>query len=268
MPGESDLEQLMQSEKVTSVKQLRAEKYASVLCYPKYDSEEATKRIRQLKRLGVKAIHFTGQKKAFDRSVLGRGHVGIVVVVSTKTGQAALKIRRLDADRKEMQHEAEMLAKANSVGIGPHLIAAERDFLLMELINGTLLPDWAANIKGRGVRSRIRSVLRDILEQCYRLDHAGLDHGELSWAPKHIVIDTLDKPHIVDFETASTTRRTANVTSISQYLFMQSQLARILRRKLGDMDQEVLIAALRSYKHEPIRQNFEGILKACRLMRP
>lgn len=247
--------------------QFRDEKYASVLCYPKYDSEEATKRIRQLKRLGVKTIHFTGQKKAFDLSVLGKGHVGIVVVATTKSGQAALKIRRLDADRKGMQHEAEMLAKANSVGIGPHLIATERDFLLMELINGTLLPDWAANIKGRGARNRIRSVLSDIVEQCYRLDHAGLDHGELSRAPKHIIIDALDKPYIVDFETASTMRRTANVTSISQYLFVKSQLAKILRRKLGDMDHEVLVAALRSYKHEPTRQSFEAILKACRLIR-
>jgi putative serine/threonine protein kinase len=255
----------MQSEKVTSVKQLRAEKYASVLCYPKYDSEEATKRIEQLKRLGVKAIHFTGQKKAFDLSVLGRGHVGIVVVASTKTGPAALKIRRLDADRKGMQHEAEMLTKANSVGIGPRLIATERDFLLMEFINGSLLPDWAANIKGRGTRNRIRSVLSDILEQCYRLDHAGLDHGELSRAPKHIIIDTLEKPRIVDFETASIMRRTSNVTSISQYLFMMSQLARILRRKLGDINQEVLVAALRRYKHDPARQSFEAILKVCRL---
>jgi len=255
----------MQSEKVTSVKQLRAEKYASVLCYPKYDSEEAAKRIEQLKRLGVKAVHFTGQKKAFDLSVLGRGHVGIVVVASTKTGPAALKIRRLDADRKGMQHEAEMLTKANSVGIGPRLIATERDFLLMEFINGSLLPDWAANIKGRGTRNRIRSVLSDILEQCYRLDHAGLDHGELSRAPKHIIIDTLEKPRIVDFETASIMRRTSNVTSISQYLFMMSQLARILRRKLGDINQEVLVAALRRYKHDPARQSFEAILKVCRL---
>ena len=245
--------------------QFKDEKYARVLCYPKYDPEETTKRIRQLKKLGVKAIHFTGKKRAFDISVLGRGHVGVVVVATTKTGEAALKIRRLDADRKEMQHEAEMLAKANSVGIGPHFIATERDFLLMELINGTLLPDWVANIKGRGTRKRIRSILRDILEQCYRLDHAGLDHGELSRAPKHIIIDMLDKPHIVDFETASTTRRTSNVTSISQYLFMKSQLARILRRKLSDVDQEVLVAALRSYKHEPTRQNLEAILKACKL---
>jgi len=189
-----------------------------------------------------------------------------VVVASTKTGQAALKIRRLDADRKEMQHEAEMLAKANSAGIGPRLIATERDFLLMEFIDGTLLPDWTANLKGRRTKKKIRTVLRDVLEQCYRLDHAGLDHGELSRAPRHVIVDTDDKPHIVDFETASTTRRTSNVTSVSQYFFMKSQLARILRLKLGPLSQEALVAALRDYKHEPNRRNFETLLKAGSLV--
>jgi putative serine/threonine protein kinase len=242
------------------------EKYASVLCYPKYDPDEAAKRVNQLNRLGVKAIHFIGDKRAFDIPILGRGHVGIVVVAITKTGRTALKIRRLDADRKEMQHEAEMLAKANSVGIGPRLIATERDFLLMEFIDGTLLPDWTTTLKGRGARKRIRVVLRDILEQCYQLDHARLDHGELSRAPKHVIIDKVDKPHIVDFETASTTRRTSNVTSISQYLFIKSQLAGILRGKLGELDHELLVAALRDYKHEPTRRNFEALLKASKLI--
>jgi putative serine/threonine protein kinase len=264
-----ELEQKLQeksSAKDNLETQFRDQKYASVLCYPKYDPDETTKRIRQLKRLGVKVIQFTGKKKAFDVPVIGKGQVGVVVVAFTKTGQAALKIRRLDADRKEMQHEAEMLAKANSVGIGPSLIATERDFLLMEFIDGTLLPDWTANLKGRGTRKKIRTVLRDVLEQCYRLDHAGLDHGELSRAPKHIIIDTADKPHIVDFETASTTRRTSNVTSVSQYLFMKRQLARILRLKLGDLSQEALVAALRNYKHEPNRRNFETLLKASSLV--
>jgi putative serine/threonine protein kinase len=246
--------------------QFEDKEYASILCYPKYDPGETTERIRELKSLGVRAIQFTGKKRAFDIPVLGKGHVGIVVVAMTKMGRAALKIRRLDADRKEMQHEAEMLAKANSVGIGPHVIATERDFLLMEFIDGTLLPDWAANLKGRVIKRKLRTVLRDVLEQCYRLDNAGLDHGELSRAPKHIIVDTDDKPHIVDFETASTTRRTSNVTSVSQYLFMKSQLARILRLKLGDLSQEALVAALRDYKHEPNRRNFETLLKASSLI--
>ena len=255
----------MQPMKVVSLSLLQHEKYASILCYPKCDPKETRKRIRQLEKLGVTAVHFTGGKKAFELSVLGKGHVGIVVIADTKSGQAALKIRRVDADRKGMQHEAEMLAKANSLGIGPRLIGKDYDFLLMEFINGSLLPDWVAHLKGRNIRKRIRNVLLNILEQCYRLDQAGLDHGELSRAPKHVIVDTLDKPKIVDFETASVMRRTSNVTSIAQYLFMKSQLAKILRRRLGYIDQEALVARLRIYKHRSTRQNFDTILETCKL---
>lgn len=248
-----------------SLRQLRDEKYARVLCYPEYSTEEAVKRIRQLKQLGVKAIEFTGEKRAFNLSVLGKGQVGIVVVVYTKTGRAALKIRRVDADRKEMEHEAEMLATANRLGIGPHLLDKKEDFLLMELVSGLLLPDWVKQVRGKGARNRIRSVLRDILEQCYVLDHAGLDHGELSHAPKHIIIDARHNSHIVDFETASIARRTTNVTSICQYLFISSQLARTLEYRLGEIDDLRLVTVLRQYKHEPTRQNFDKIIRTCNL---
>lgn len=257
----------MQFAQVASLDKLRDKKYASILCYPKYDAEETIRRIRQLEKLGVTAIHFTGRKKAFDLPVLGKGNVGIVVVADTKTGQAALKIRRVDADRKEMQHEAEMLSRANSVGVGPRLINKEEDFLLMELINGSLLPDWVACLKGRDSRNKTRNVLLDLLEQCHRLDQARLDHGELSRAPKHIIVDARDKAHIVDFETASVMRRTSNVTAISQYLFVKSQLARILGRRLGNIGQEALIDKLRNYKHKPTRQNFDAVLRTCRLIR-
>jgi len=253
----------MQPIQGVTLKQLLNEKYASVLCYPKYDAVETAKRIRQLNRLGVKAIDFLGEKRAFNLSVLGKGNVGIVVVAQTKTGLAALKIRRVDADRKEMEHEAEMLAEANRLGVGPLLMGKGVDFLLMEFINGSLLPQWLKNLRGRCAKNRIRNVLLDIMEQCFRLDQAGLDHGELSRAPKHIIVDAQDKPHIVDFETASTMRRTSNVTSICQYLFMKSQIAKIVQRRLGEIDHEALVAALRDYKHQPTRRNFSDILKAC-----
>ncbi len=248
-----------------ALEQLRNEKYASILCYPKYSAVETTKRIKQLKQLGVKAIVFMGEKRAFNLSVLGKGYVGIVVAAQTKTGLAALKIRRVDADRSEMEHEAEMLAKANRLGIGPHFMDRNMDFLLMEFIKGSLLPQWVKSLKGKGAKNRNCNVLRDILEQCFRLDQAGLDHGELSRAPKHIIVDAQDKPHIVDFESASTMRRTSNVTSVCQYLFMKSQLAKIVGHRLGEIDHEALVAALRDYKRQSTRQNFDKILKTCML---
>jgi len=250
---------------LVSLERLREERYARVLCYPRCNGEEAARRIKELERLGVKAVEFVGEKTAFNVPVLGKGCVGIVVIVQTKTGRAALKIRRVDADRKRMEHEAEMLVKANSIGIGPRFIGISDDFLVMEYVEGVLLPKWAANVKGTDFRKRIRRVLRDVLGQCRKLDEVGLDHGELSRAPKHIIVNAEDQAHIVDFETASIMRRTSNVTSICQYLFLGSQLAKTLRSRLGETNDEALMSALRDYKQERTYPNFFRILQACRL---
>ncbi len=164
-----------------------------------------------------------------------------------------------------MQREAEMLVKANAVGVGPRLLGTTENFLLMEFVEGTLLPQWVEIVKGRGTRSRIRKVLREILEQCWRLDQLGLDHGELSRAPKHVIVDSSDNPCLVDFETASLHRRISNVTSICQYLFIGSQTAKAIKRKLGEIDREELIKALRTYKQQRTRENFEKVLSVCGL---
>jgi len=241
------------------------EKYSRVLCYPKYDLVELKNRIEELKELGVKAIEFVGEKTVSNMPVLGKGCVGIVAVAHTKRGKVALKIRRMDADRNEMQHEAEMLKKANTVQIGPKLLGASGNFLLMKFIKGPLLFQWISVLKGRGTKSRIRRVLRDILEQCWRLDKIGLDHGELSKAPKHIIVDEEDKPHLVDFETASINRRVSNVTSMCQYLFIGSEVAKLNKRRLGYINKDVLIESLKNYKRQHSRRNFENILETCNL---
>jgi len=255
----------MQCIQPVPIEHLHNGKYARVLCYPKPSSTEIMKRITQLRQLGIKSIDFTGDKRAFDLPILGKGHVGVVVIAQTRTGPVALKIRRVDADRKQMEHEAEMLTKANELRIGPRLLDKREDFLLMEFVNGSLLPEWVTNLKGKSAKSKIRDVLLDILEQCYQLDQDGLDHGELSRAPKHIIVDAWNKPCIVDFETASIMRRASNVTSICQYLFMKSRLAKTLQRRFRETDREALVIALRNYKRQPIRKNFNKILKTCGL---
>jgi len=193
--------------------------------------------------------------------VLGKGCVGIVVVAYPNSGRAALKIRRVDADRKGMFHEGEMLTRANNIDVGPKLIEISENFLLMELVEGTHFPEWIESLGGREGQSRVRLVLKDVLEQCYRLDEAGLDHGELSNAPKHIIVDADDRPYLVDFETASINRRVSNVTSVCQYLFLGSQIADKVKEKLGKVDEKQLINALRTYKRKRTKENFEKLVE-------
>ena len=249
----------MQAGEVVSLKGLRETKYSNVICYPRCEQKELEKRLKELEKLGVQTLEFAGEKTIFDVSVLGKGCVGIVVVAYTSSGRAALKIRRVDADRKEMFHEGEMLKTANATGVGPKLLATSENFLLMELVEGTHVPEWLESIEGKEMQSRVRLVLKDVLEQCYRLDEEGLDHGELSTAPKHIIIDAKDVPHLIDFETASINRRASNVTSVCQYLFLGSKIANKVNEKLGKVDKKELVNRLRTYKRERTRENFEKI---------
>ena len=248
------------------LQRLMEETYGCVICYPKYDLKETKRRIKELKRLGVKAVEFAGEKRAFDLQVLGKGCVGVVIAAQTGKGKVALKIRRVDADRAGMQREAEMLKKANNVDVGPRLLNVTENFVCMEFVEGRLLPQWIEALKGRGTKDRIRGVLLAVLEQCWRLDEAGLDHGELSRAPKHIIVGANDNPRILDFETASIARRVSNVTSMCQFLFIGSRTAKIIKRKFGEINREELVKALKAYKENRTKEKFNKILSICKLI--
>ena len=235
--------------------------YAQVLCYPKVEKKELKTRLKELKTLGITALEFRGPKQVSNLSVLGKGCVGIVLLAYVDRKKAALKVRRLDADRLMMRHEAEMLEKANSVRVGPKLLGYTGNMILMQFVDGFLLPEWLGKHVGK---VRVRKVLRKVLEQCWLLDNVGLDHGELSHAPKHIIVNRADRPFIVDFETASVNRAPANVTSLCQFLFI-SDIAREVAGMIGERDKMVIIGALRFYKKCRNRESFETVLKACGL---
>jgi putative serine/threonine protein kinase len=243
-----------------TVEKLSEEPYASVVCYPKPSKTEFKKRLKELQKLGIESLEFGGEKEAFNIPVLGKGCVGIVTTAYRNGERAALKIRRVDADRAGMQSEAQMLKKANSVQVGPRLLGVTKNFLLMQFIDGFLLPEWLEKRVGRAL---VRKVLREILEQCWRLDKTGLDHGELSHAPKHIIIYKKNTPFIVDFETASLNRKKSNVTSICQFLFISGAVAKKVAEKFGEKDRKAVVEALRRYKNDRTRENFEKVLEVC-----
>lgn len=241
---------------------LGEEPYSSIICYPKSSKAELRKRLAELSELGVTALEFTGEREVFNVPVLGKGCVGIVIVAHRDRERAALKIRRVDAGRSQMQREAEMLRTSNSVSVGPKLLCASKNFLLMQFVDGDLFPQW---LEKCNEKTRVRRLLREILEQCWCLDKAGLDHGELSYAPKHIIVDKADKAFIVDFETASVNRKPSNVTSVCQFLFISGVVAEKVHEKLGRKDKKAIIETLKRYKRNKTREKFERVLEACSL---
>ncbi len=245
------------------VDQLNEEPYSSILCFPKADEQELKDRILELHSLGVSAIEFVGQASVYGVGVpvLGKGFVGIVVIGHLKGERVAVKIRRADADRADLLHEAVMLSKANEVCVAPKLVAASKNFLLMQLIDGDLLPNW---LKTNREATTVRQVLSDVLKQCFTLDKAGLDHGELSKAPKHVIVDRSLKPWVVDFETSSDGRKPQNVSAICSFLFGSGgEVSQTIADILGKREMPQIIEALHEYKKAISLESFEKVLLAC-----
>lgn len=235
------------------------------ICYPQCTLEDVEQRIRELRELKIGLVEFTGKNHINNLAVLGKGCVGIVVVAYINGKQVALKIRRTDASRSTMHHEASILEKANTVDVGPTLLGETQNCLLMEYVEGFLLPEWLEVHDQRNNRKRVQHVLHSIMEQARRLDQVGLDHGELSNGSKHIIVKPDDVPVILDFESGSISRRVSNVTSVSQFLFVGSSVAKLVEKILDSIDRDHLMEALKIYKRSKTSINFVEILRSCRL---
>jgi len=240
---------------------LAEEPYASVICYPRSSPDEIRKRMDELRILGVDAIEFSGTTPALSLPVLGKGYMGVVVIVHVNGERMALKVLRTDSIRENMDHESKMLAMANTVKVGPRLTASTEHFILMQLIGGSEIEDWLSS-ENDGIA--VRDVLKNVLEQCFRLDEISLDHGELRRAPKHILVDDDNVPYMVDFETASTHRNASNVTSICHFLFKSDGISKkLIDSVLGERDWDKMIPVLKRYREQRDRGSFGELLEMC-----
>ncbi|MFB5622367.1 MAG: RIO1 family regulatory kinase/ATPase, partial [Nitrosarchaeum sp.] len=176
----------------------------------------------------------------------------------------ALKIRRTDSQRNEMKSEAKLLKMANTVNVGPKLYDVSKNFLVMEYLEGDKIEDWIQSLKGVGSSKKLKSVVKNILEDCYRLDQMGFDHGELSSISKHIIVGK-SRSTIIDFESSSVNRKVSNVTSVTQAIFIGSGIAKKVQRIYKIPSKQKIIDVLRTYKQEQTRKSFDDILKMLKL---
>ncbi len=228
-----------------------------VLAYPSGDRRHLEAVRRDLRSLGVEGITSFGRNSIGSFWVLGKGWVGIVCLGSIGGRQVAVKVRRTDADRPNMLNEAKMHIRANSVGVGPKLLGQAENVLAMEYVKGLPVIRWLETPPGpaSGV---VNGTVSDLLDQCYRLDRAGLDHGELSDSKKHVLVDVSGRPVIIDFETASASRITRNVVAMTGYLFCKDALEKAMRRHFN-WDALQLRRCLKDYKESKREDDY------CRL---
>lgn len=245
------------------VTELLKEPYSTILGYPKATKAQLKSRVMELKTLGIDGVSFEGPMEINKLNVLGKGYAGIVVMAKMKTKKVALKIRRTDSPRKDMRNETILLNVANKVGVGPKLIASSKNFVVMEFVAGIKIYDWVSNLKGKGSTAKMKNVIKKVLTDCYKLDEAGLDHGELSNITKHVIVGK--NITMIDFESASLERKSSNVTSASQAILIGSGLAKMVSKIYKLPPKQKIISVLRNYKEEKTRQSFDEVLETLKL---
>lgn len=247
-----------------SIEELADKPYAGIIGYPKATKRQLDARVRELERLQIKAVSLSGSTMLGNLAVLGKGYAGVVVLARRDGVQVALKIRRMDSQRSSMKEEAALLELANSVGVGPKMLDASRNFLIMEFVEGVRIGSWMSSLKGAGSVGILKGVIRKVLEECYRLDKIGFDHGELSNITKHVIVSEAG-PVLIDFESSSTGRRASNVTSMTQAIYIGSGIARRVQRIYRNPSKEDIIVALRRYKFEVTQESFGELLRVLKL---
>ena len=225
------------------------------MTYPRYSDKEHLLRVAELLSLGVTEILLGGRTLVANAHVAGKGQVGIVVRARVENKVYALKVRRTDANRETMDGEVRLHRIANGAGVGAELYSHSANFILMEFVKGANIVQWAENAD----KEQARKATVSILEQCYRLDRAGVDHGELSRVDRHIIVDDKDRPTVIDFESASTGRKMSNVSAAGQALLVYGPVA-TMRNRLVPVERNAAVAALKKYKWDQTRTNLDALL--------
>ena len=129
-------------------------------------------------------------------------------------------------------------------------------------IEGEKIIDWVQ--KSQTKAKEIRNVVNNVLRECYVLDDAGLDHGELSTIDKHVIVNK-KRNTIIDFESSSINRKPSNVTGATQAIFIGTGLAKIIQKKIKIPTKKKIIELIRAYKKDPTLENFENLTVGLRL---
>lgn len=158
-----------------------------------------------------------------------------------------LKEVREKSNRKNLaEREGKMLAKANSVGIGPKLFEMnlEKNFVIMEYIKGKRFLDFVFGKEFDFIsKKEFYGFVKELYWQCLLLDKIGLTHSQLQIGKNILVKEIQQKgikkfvPVIIDFEKSSirTDGKEKNIGQIESFLFYNPNgfVAKKVRNKLG-----------------------------------
>jgi len=233
----------------------------NLLCYPKFNPVNYATKIKDLFSLDLKFVILEGNTVLYNNNILGKGCEGLVLKVENiKNEIMALKIKRTDSCRFSMKNEFDFYKLANKYKIGPKVYSYIVDMLLMEFLDGISIENWF--LKTKLDSYSIKTIIINILNQCFILDKINLDHGQLNKLYNHIIISPDDlNCTIIDFESASTFRKVSNLTSAFQGLFFKGVISKQINKYIDyENKKNEFLKLLKGYKRNISKEKFDSLM--------
>lgn len=242
------------------IDQIATSSVAYWFTYPFRQHAGLEKRMEELYRLDIDGIYDAGLYELGTHRLIGIGYQGVVMYARRGSAVLALKVRRQNATVPSFENEACCQKIGNGIGVGPNLLGESPNYLLMEYFPGLSFLKWLKRSDEKENPQLVRSLLKQILTQGYKLDRAGLDHGALSSFWHHVLIHN-QQARLIDFSNSSLERKPSNLTSLASGLFIGRLIPDHLHPYFPMPDKKLLIPLVQKYKRNPSEKEFEAILQ-------
>ncbi len=183
--------------------------------------------------------------------VYAKGKRGIIY----KQGDTCIKEHNPSAAVNTIRKEADWLKRLNKHRIGPRFIKYEHGKLHRRFVKGTHIKDFLDEEEDK---KKIISVLKQVLDQCRKMDELGINKKELTNPCKDIIITWDNKAVMIDFERCYKTSKPKNTTQFLQYIARNKEL---LESRGLSVDKKRLISLGRDYKTNPGNITFSKIIR-------
>jgi release factor glutamine methyltransferase len=212
---------------------------------------EKTELLRQLESKSLTDIHYFAHGKrgniytaSLDRSKTIKTHFSKREVI-----KVAIKVKKEESKAEgRIQNESKWLRILNRNNIGPRLLFYEDNFITYKFVEGELILDW---MEGKS-KEEIKTVLKNLLYQCYSMDVLKVNKEEMHHPLKHIFVKD-NNPVQIDFERCHETDKPHNVTQFIEFICR-------INKDLEEFDCEKLRGLAREYKDTYNEKVFKEIL--------
>ena len=189
-----------------------------------------------------------------------KGHRGILYTGTYKNKKVVIKAKLPESQAIDrIKNEGNWLKKLNKINIGPKLIKAKEDYFFYEFIEGEFFMDFVKTQKkhDKGSKKIILTIIKEVLQQCFKLDKLKVDKEEMHHPLKHILITKDKKNTLLDFERCHIVEYPKNTTQFVVFLIRAKEFLLQYNIKIN---QDKMIALAKVYKKHQTKENFNKIL--------